>query len=87
MYKNTTESIVQVGTLLILIDPFNLGQPTTLTNEYDYSGSPSNSKSLTFTTELFNIDNTNLTYETLGVKLSNSLPSSGEFVYTVNTIG
>jgi hypothetical protein len=87
VYKNTAESIVQVGTLLILVDPFNPGQPTTLTHEYDYSGSPSKSKSLSFTTELFNVDNTNLTYETLGVKLSNSLPSSGEFIYTVNTIG
>lgn len=87
MYKNSFENIVQVGTLIILIDPNSVGQPTNLTNEYDYSGPANFNKSLQFTSELFNIDNTNLTYETLGVKVVNSIPSTGELQFSVKTIG
>ena len=87
MYTNPFESIVQVGTLLVLIDPSSVGQPTNLNNEYDYSGPAAFNKSLAFTSELFNIDNTNLTYETLGVKVVNSIPSTGELQFSVKTIG
>jgi hypothetical protein len=87
MYTNPFESIVQVGTLLVLIDPNSVGQPTNVTNEYDYSGPAAFNKSLQFTSELFNIDNTNLTFETLGVKVVNSIPSTGELQFSVKTIG
>jgi hypothetical protein len=87
MYTNPFESIVQVGTLLVLIDPNSVGQPTNVTNEYDYNGPAAFNKSLQFTSELFNIDNTNLTFETLGVKVVNSIPSTGELQFSVKTIG
>jgi len=87
IYTNTFESIVQTGTLMVLIDPAGSGQPANLNNEYDYSGPLGFSQSIAFTTELFNVDNTNLTYETLGVSVVCNIPSTGELQFSVKTIG